>query len=113
MRNASAVETQLQWRERNSSGETATPIKSKAIVTTSLQKIRAVADVNRDVYIIGMSSTLVKTDDSRFAAESTAFRSFWMGGFECSTHRLPRRKAMRDFAGVRLDLIAATRHDEF
>ena len=103
----------MRPRSRDSSGETATHTKSKAIVTTSLQKIRAVADVNRDVYIIGMSSTLVKTDDSRVPAESTAFRSFWMGGFECSTHRLPRRKAMRDFAGVRLDLIAATRHDEF
>lgn len=36
-----------------------------------------------------------------------------MGGFECSTHRLPRRKAMGRFGGVRLDLIASTRHDEF
>lgn len=36
-----------------------------------------------------------------------------MGGFECSTHRLPRRKGMGTFAGLRLDLIAATRHDEF
>jgi beta-glucosidase/6-phospho-beta-glucosidase/beta-galactosidase len=33
------------------------------------------------------------------------FRSFVLGGFECSTHRLP--------SGKRLDLIAATRHDEF
>ena len=36
-----------------------------------------------------------------------------MGGFECSTHRLPRRKALGRFAGNRLDLIASTRHDEF
>ena len=36
-----------------------------------------------------------------------------MGGFECSTHRLPRRKAMGRYAGVRLDLLSATRHDEF
>ena len=36
-----------------------------------------------------------------------------MGGFECSTHRLPRRKALGRFGGLRLDLIAATRHDEF
>ena len=36
-----------------------------------------------------------------------------MGGFECSTHRLPRRKVLGRFAGVRVDLIAATRHDEF
>jgi len=36
-----------------------------------------------------------------------------MGGFECSTHRLPRRKALGRFAGQRLDLIASTRHDEF
>lgn len=33
------------------------------------------------------------------------FKSFFMGGFECSTHR-------RD-DGVRLDLISATRHDVF
>jgi hypothetical protein len=32
------------------------------------------------------------------------FRSFFLGGFECSTHRLP--------TGKRLDLISATRHDE-
>ena len=63
--------------------------------------------------LVAMSSTLVETDDSRASAESSIFKSFWMGGFECSTHRLPRRKAMGRFAGVRLDLIAATRHDEF
>lgn len=34
-----------------------------------------------------------------------AFRSFLMGGFECSSHR--------DKQGRRLDLIASTRHDEF
>ena len=33
------------------------------------------------------------------------FKSFLMGGFECSTHR--------DSRGRRLDLIASTRHDEF
>jgi beta-glucosidase/6-phospho-beta-glucosidase/beta-galactosidase len=33
------------------------------------------------------------------------FRSFFMGGFECSTHRLRN--------GRRLDLIRSTRHDEF
>jgi hypothetical protein len=33
------------------------------------------------------------------------FRSFLLGGFECSTHR------RRD--GRRLDLIRASRHDEF
>jgi beta-glucosidase/6-phospho-beta-glucosidase/beta-galactosidase len=33
------------------------------------------------------------------------FKSFLMGGFECSTHRIR--------SGRRLDLIAATRHDEF
>jgi len=31
------------------------------------------------------------------------FRSFFLGGFECSTHRLP--------TGKRLDLVASTRHD--
>src|SRR4029078_6465563 len=35
----------------------------------------------------------------------TPFKSFFMGGFECSSHR--------DHRGRRLDLIAATRHDEF
>jgi beta-glucosidase/6-phospho-beta-glucosidase/beta-galactosidase len=33
------------------------------------------------------------------------FRSFFLGGFECSTHRLR--------SGKRLDLIHSTRHDEF
>ena len=37
--------------------------------------------------------------------ENRLFESFLMGGFECSTHR--RR------GGKRLDMIAATRHDEF
>ena len=45
--------------------------------------------------------------------DSSVFKSFWMGGFECSTHRLSRRKALGRFAGARLDLVAATRHDEF
>jgi len=33
------------------------------------------------------------------------FRSFFLGGFECSTHRLR--------SGKRLDLVHSTRHDEF
>jgi beta-glucosidase/6-phospho-beta-glucosidase/beta-galactosidase len=60
-----------------------------------------------------MTTTLLESDNSQQTTESSVFQSFWMGGFECSTHRLPRRKAMGRFAGVRLDLIAATRHDEF
>src|SRR5215213_2008707 len=60
-----------------------------------------------------MASTLENTDVSRATADSAIFQSFWIGGFECSTHRLPRRKALGRFAGLRLDLIAATRHDEF
>ncbi len=36
--------------------------------------------------------------------ETGTFRSFIMGGFECSTHRLP--------TGKRLDLLRSTRHDE-
>lgn len=60
-----------------------------------------------------MSSTLVETNDSLLPADSSIFKSFWIGGFECSTHRLPRRKTMGRFAGQRLDLIASTRHDEF
>jgi beta-glucosidase/6-phospho-beta-glucosidase/beta-galactosidase len=34
------------------------------------------------------------------------FQTFFMGGFECSTHRRSRDRA-------RLDMIAATRHDQF
>ena len=60
-----------------------------------------------------MSSTLENPDVSRTPADSSVFQSFWMGGFECSTHRLPRRKRLGRFAGQRLDLITATRHDEF
>src|SRR5690349_4614042 len=60
-----------------------------------------------------MSSILENTEFSRETADSSVFKSFWMGGFECSTHRLPRRKAMGRFAGQRLDLIASTRHDRF
>jgi len=37
--------------------------------------------------------------------EREIFQSFLMGGFECSTHRIKK--------GKRLDMIAATRHDEF
>lgn len=36
---------------------------------------------------------------------TTAFQSFFLGGFECSTHRLRN--------GKRLDLVRATRHDKF
>lgn len=38
-------------------------------------------------------------------SETTLFQSFFLGGFECSTHRL--------HSGRRLDLIHATRHDRF
>ena len=37
--------------------------------------------------------------------ETTLFRSFFMGGFECSTHRLR--------SGRRLDVLGATAHDRF
>jgi beta-glucosidase/6-phospho-beta-glucosidase/beta-galactosidase len=59
------------------------------------------------------SSTVVETDNSHVPTDSSVFQSFWIGGFECSTHRLPRRKALGQFAGNRLDLLASTRHDEF
>src|SRR5205085_231586 len=36
---------------------------------------------------------------------NTIFPSFFMGGFECSTHRLP--------SGRRLDVLGATAHDRF
>lgn len=60
-----------------------------------------------------MSSTVTEIDNSREVKDSSVFKSFWMGGFESSTHRLPRRKAMGRYAGVRLDLLTSTRHDEF
>src|SRR5205085_9934286 len=60
-----------------------------------------------------MSSTLTETENSRDTTQRSIFKSFWMGGFECSTHRLPQRKTLGRFAGLRLDLIKATRHDEF
>jgi beta-glucosidase/6-phospho-beta-glucosidase/beta-galactosidase len=48
-----------------------------------------------------------KEDNSTTAAlpQSAPFRSFFGGGFECSTHRLRN--------GNRLDLVASTRHEEF
>ena len=42
---------------------------------------------------------------ARNAISQTPFKSFWMGGFECSTH------CRRD--GRRLDVIDATEHDRF
>ena len=42
---------------------------------------------------------------AQLASASSIFNSFFMGGFECSTHR-PKH-------GGRLDLIAATHHDTF
>jgi len=33
------------------------------------------------------------------------FQSFYMGGFECATHRLR--------VGKRLDMVSVTRHDRF
>lgn len=60
-----------------------------------------------------MSSALEETNNLQVPVDGSVFQSFWIGGFECSTHRLPRRKAMGRFAGERLDLIASTRHDEF
>jgi beta-glucosidase/6-phospho-beta-glucosidase/beta-galactosidase len=59
------------------------------------------------------SITLTERENSHDSANGSIFQSFWIGGFECSTHRLPRRKALGRFAGLRLDLTAATRHDEF
>src|SRR4029078_1396466 len=49
----------------------------------------------------------MRWDDSRSEAVSQqpGFKSFFMGGFECSTHRLR--------SGKRLDLIASSKHDKF
>ena len=60
-----------------------------------------------------MTSTLENTGISRATGDKSVFQSFWIGGFECSTHRLPRRNGMGRFAGQRLDLVASTRHDQF
>jgi hypothetical protein len=46
-----------------------------------------------------------KEANSEAIPREPLFKSFFAGGFECSTHRLRN--------GRRLDLIAATRHDEF
>ncbi|PAP76187.1 beta-glucosidase [Rubrivirga marina] len=43
------------------------------------------------------------TDALAVAAEPSPFQSFWMGGFECSSHR------RRD--GARVDVVAASGHD--
>ena len=37
--------------------------------------------------------------------DNTLFRSFWMGGFECSSHINSKRR--------RLDMTAAVQHDRF
>lgn len=46
-----------------------------------------------------------KEDNSEPALLDPPFKSFFGGGFECSTHKLR--------SGRRLDLVAATRHDQF
>jgi len=46
----------------------------------------------------------MKSDTTAHGAPGDLFESFFLGGFECSTHRLP--------SGKRLDLLRATRHDE-
>lgn len=51
-----------------------------------------------------MQFDLLVSQGSR-AETSALFRSFFLGGFECSTHR--------NRTGRRLDLIAATHHDRF
>ena len=49
--------------------------------------------------------------DRRPAGPSGLFRSFLMGGFECSSHRLRPRGG--EIVGRRLDMIAAIDHDRF
>ena len=75
--------------------------------TVSSDTITETIDQNSNPDVITTEEIAVSS------ADSSLFQSFWIGGFECSTHRLSRRKALGRFAGVRLDLIAATRHDEF
>ena len=47
----------------------------------------------------------IRTQDRRTRVSERTFPSFFMGGFECSTHKLS--------AGKRLDLITSTQHDRF
>ena len=48
----------------------------------------------------------VHPDENRgFYADSPLFRSFFLAGFECSTHRMK--------GGKRLDLVSSTKHDHF
>lgn len=47
--------------------------------------------------------------ERRKAEPTGIFKSFFQGGFECSTHRLQPREG--EVSGKRLDMIAATRHD--
>jgi beta-glucosidase/6-phospho-beta-glucosidase/beta-galactosidase len=46
-----------------------------------------------------------KNQDAKDSSVSSLFQSFFLAGFECSMHRLPN--------GRRLDMIDATRHDQF
>jgi hypothetical protein len=52
----------------------------------------------------GTNKVTSKSRDQQRLASTSLFRSFFLGGFECSTHRLP--------SGKRLDLVHSTRHDE-
>ncbi|HEU5124260.1 MAG TPA: beta-glucosidase [Verrucomicrobiae bacterium] len=45
------------------------------------------------------------TSETDFISQKSPWNSFFMGGFECSTHRLR--------SGPRLDLVDSTRHDTF
>src|SRR5437867_9945444 len=47
----------------------------------------------------------IKRTDSPLIAPSRLFRSFFMGGFECSTFKHRN--------GERLDLVGSTKHDQF
>src|SRR5439155_16035467 len=47
----------------------------------------------------------VQTQSADAVVRERLFRSFFMGGFECSTHRLR--------SGRRLDIVASTKHDQF
>src|SRR5438046_10336913 len=55
----------------------------------------------------GASATLgmMNHNAPKMMAPSPLFRSFFMGGFECSTFKRPN--------GERLDLVASTKHDQF
>jgi hypothetical protein len=77
-------------------------------VTGNAAKITAIVGSDRAAYTerklhAAIEARAAELPVSHFARTDALFQSFFIGGFECSTHR------RRD--GKRLDMIAATGHD--